>query len=39
MRDVELEISLLDQRPPQLSGGQLQRVCPRAGDPPDAAHP
>lgn len=27
MRDVELEISLLDQRPPQLSGGQLQRVC------------
>ena len=26
-RDVELEISLLDQRPPQLSGGQLQRVC------------
>lgn len=27
MRDVELESSLLDQRPPQLSGGQLQRVC------------
>jgi nickel transport system ATP-binding protein len=27
MRDVELESNLLDQRPPQLSGGQLQRVC------------
>ncbi|MCL9673264.1 nickel import ATP-binding protein NikE [Citrobacter sp. MNAZ 1397] len=27
MRDVELESRLLDQRPPQLSGGQLQRVC------------
>lgn len=27
MQDVELESALLDQRPPQLSGGQLQRVC------------
>lgn len=27
MRDVELDTHLLDQRPPQLSGGQLQRVC------------
>lgn len=27
MSDVELDISLLDHRPPQLSGGQLQRVC------------
>lgn len=27
MRDVELESSLLEHRPPQLSGGQLQRVC------------
>ncbi len=25
--DVELESTLLDKRPPQLSGGQLQRVC------------
>lgn len=27
MADVELDLSLLDRRPPQLSGGQLQRVC------------
>ncbi len=27
MTDVELDLSLLDRRPPQLSGGQLQRVC------------
>lgn len=25
--EVELESALLDKRPPQLSGGQLQRVC------------
>lgn len=27
LEDVELDTSLLDKRPPQLSGGQLQRVC------------
>lgn len=27
MTDVELDLSLLEHRPPQLSGGQLQRVC------------
>jgi nickel transport system ATP-binding protein len=27
MADVELDLALLDHRPPQLSGGQLQRVC------------
>lgn len=27
LEEVELENSLLDKRPPQLSGGQLQRVC------------
>ncbi|WP_333692156.1 nickel import ATP-binding protein NikE [Atlantibacter hermannii] len=27
MAATELESSLLDKRPPQLSGGQLQRVC------------
>ncbi|WLI78029.1 nickel import ATP-binding protein NikE [Kosakonia sp. H02] len=27
LTDVELESALLDKRPPQLSGGQLQRVC------------
>jgi nickel transport system ATP-binding protein len=27
MAAVELDLSLLDKRPPQLSGGQLQRVC------------
>jgi nickel transport system ATP-binding protein len=27
MEAVELDLSLLDKRPPQLSGGQLQRVC------------
>ena len=27
LTDVELEVTLLDKRPPQLSGGQLQRVC------------
>jgi len=27
MADVELDVALLDHRPPQLSGGQLQRVC------------
>ena len=24
---VDLDDSVLDKRPPQLSGGQLQRVC------------
>ncbi|MGY5954973.1 nickel import ATP-binding protein NikE [Kosakonia sp. BK9b] len=27
MDEVELDHALLDKRPPQLSGGQLQRVC------------
>lgn len=27
MTATELDVSLLDKRPPQLSGGQLQRVC------------
>ncbi|ALR76446.1 nickel import ATP-binding protein NikE [[Enterobacter] lignolyticus] len=27
LRAVELDGDILDQRPPQLSGGQLQRVC------------
>ncbi|WP_392440325.1 nickel import ATP-binding protein NikE [Edwardsiella piscicida] len=27
LRAVELDEGVLDQRPPQLSGGQLQRVC------------
>lgn len=27
LEEVELDESLLDKRPPQLSGGQLQRVC------------
>lgn len=27
LEDVELDNALLDKRPPQLSGGQLQRVC------------
>jgi len=27
LRAVELDDSILDKRPPQLSGGQLQRVC------------
>ena len=27
LRAVDLEENLLDKRPPQLSGGQLQRVC------------
>lgn len=27
LEDVELDAALLHQRPPQLSGGQLQRVC------------
>lgn len=27
LRAVDLDNSVLDKRPPQLSGGQLQRVC------------
>ena len=27
LRAVDLDVSVLDKRPPQLSGGQLQRVC------------
>src|SRR5690606_4993075 len=27
LRAVDLDDTLLDKRPPQLSGGQLQRVC------------
>ena len=27
LRAVDLDDSVLDKRPPQLSGGQLQRVC------------
>lgn len=27
LAEVELDASLMDKRPPQLSGGQLQRVC------------
>ncbi len=28
LKAVDLDDSVLDKRPPQLSGGQLQRVCP-----------
>ncbi len=27
LKAVDLDDSVLDKRPPQLSGGQLQRVC------------